>query len=260
MINMKRSIQILFLALGIVSCKKETVVNDFIAFGELKIDNATIYGSLHVQLAGNEKLLGMSENIKLIPGPNQLKIWGASSDPKEKPVPIFDSLLQVESNQLYRFLLFQPSLELKPVVVQNNQAAEPKPAAGFMKVKVANYASHCFNGPVDLLIRMVDNRTEEFADLDTVKQVPTAFGGYSLCKGIDQTISDGYTAYQVFDPVTHESLYDDIIFGVNFMNNTTKKLYTVATLYIIEKENSRGIITGTDGKKYFIEVKALFMD
>lgn len=90
--------------------------------------------------------------------------------------------------------------------------------------------------------------------------MPTTFGGYALCKGIDPAISDGSTTYQVFDPVTHESLYNDIIFGVNFIDNTTKKLYTVATLYIIETENSRGIITGTDGKKYFIEVKALFLD
>lgn len=260
MINMKRILQILLLALGIASCKKETVVNDFIAFGELKIDNATVYSSLHAQLTGNEKLLGMSENIKLVPGPNQLKIWGATSDPKDKPVPIFDSLLQVESYQLYRFILFQPSLDLKPVVVKNNQAAEPKPAAGFMKVKVANFASHCFNGPVDLLIRIVDNRTEDFADLDTVKQVPMAFGGYVLCKGIDPAISDGFTVFQLFDPVTHESLYNDIIFSVHFMNNATKQLYTVATLYMIEREDSRGLITGTDGKKYFLEVKALFMD
>lgn len=250
--------QLLLLAMGIFSCKKESEVNDFIEFGRIKVDNATMSNTLDVQLAGHEKKLGISEPIKLVPGPNHLIFWGGTGNPKDTLVPVFDTVLQVLPGKLHDFVLFQPAVSIRPVALQNNQAQESQPPAGFIKVKVANYATHCFPGAVDLVIRMTDYNIGDLVDVDIIKQVTPSFGAYVLFTPIPMTYGDGFAIFQVQDPVTHESLYNDLIPGVNFA--PAGKLLTIATLFITETRNDNGVITGTDGNKYVVEVKTLFLN
>jgi hypothetical protein len=252
---MKRVILLLILCLT-ASCTKETVVDDFIEFGNLSIDNKTTYDILSVQLEGNEKRLPSGE-VKLEAGPNKLKIWGLGSTPQDTPVALFDTVLHVAAKSTYNFVLFQANPDVKPVAVVNNQAAEPKPEAGFMKIKIANLAPNCFPGTVDMLMKMIDYNSGDLVDLDIIKEIKPTFGEYVKYSTLDETISDGFIYFFIVDPVTQEPS-PDMLLGVDLMNSASQKFYTVLTLYISERESSTGIFTGTDGKQYDVEVKSLF--
>lgn len=252
-------LMIIFLT-GATSCKKETAADDFIVFGQLKINNSTSYDALSFGLEGYSKQMKTTDFMKLEPGANHLQIWGLTSDPKDKPVFLFDSLLQIEATQTYEFTLFQPDENTAPIALVNTQASEAKPPAGFMKVKAANFATHCFPGEVDLQLIMMDYSLGDMTPVTTIPQLKAAFGSYGLYKTLDATNTDGYTIFYIQDPVTHESLHPDFIFGFDLMNAATGKLYEVVTLFIYEKQNSAGTFTGTDGNKYEVAVKALYLD
>ncbi|MCW3467618.1 hypothetical protein [Chitinophaga nivalis] len=260
---MKRIIHFFILAgvlcISGVACRKDTAVDDFIVFGELNISNKTTYNNLAVQLEGVDKQLPVSE-VKLKPGPNQLKVWGLSGNPKDKPVAIFDTLLNVTAKNIYNFVLFQLNTNDKPVVIINNQTDEAKPEAGFMKIKMANFASHCFPGKIDVLMKMMDYNYGDLVDLDVIKQVQSGFGSFGKYKTFDPIMSDGSIIFYVVDPVTQQPLHRDFILGVDIMNYAGQRFYNVITLYMTEKESSRGNFTGDDGKKYEVEVKSLFLN
>ncbi|MGF6849097.1 hypothetical protein QFZ51_004332 [Chitinophaga sp. W3I9] len=242
------------------SCKKETAADDFIVFGQLKINNATSYSALRFGLEGYPKQIQSTDFMKLEPGVNKLQIWGITEDPADKPVFLFDSLLRVEATQTYEFTLFQPDEVTTPIALVNTQAAESKPPAGFMKIKAANFATHCFPREVDLQLLMMDFSLGDITNVDTIPQLKAAFDSYGLYQTLDAVNTDGYTIFYILDPVTHERLHPDFIFGIDLMNYTTGKLYEVVTLFIYEKLNNAGSFTGTDGNKYDVAVKALYLD
>lgn len=252
---MKRIILLLILCIT-ASCAKETVVDDFIEFGNLSIDNKTTYNTLSVQLEGNEKRLPSGE-VKLEAGPNKLKIWGLGSTPQDTAVALFDTVLHVAAKGIYNFVLFQANADIRPVAVVNNQAAEPKPEDGFMKIKIVNLASNCFPGTVDMQMKMFDYNLGDLVDVDIIKEIKPTFGEYVKYSTLDETSSDGLIYFFIVDPVTQETL-PDMIPGVDLMNSSSQSFYTVLTLYISERESSTGIFTGTDGKQYDVEVKSLF--
>ncbi|MEV4887207.1 DUF4397 domain-containing protein [Chitinophaga ginsengisegetis] len=254
------TILIVILLTGATSCKKETPADDFIVFGQLKINNATSYSALRFRLEGYPKQMQTTGFMKLEPGANHLQIWGLTEDPADKPVFLFDSLLRVEASQTHEFTLFQPDEVTAPIALVNTQASESKPPAGFMKVKAANFATHCFPGEVDLQLLMMDFSLGDIANVATIPQLKAAFDSYGLYRTLDATNTDGYTIFYILDPVTHERLHTDFIFGIDLMNYTTGKLYEVVTLFIYEKQNSAGLFTGTDGNKYDVAVKALYLD
>lgn len=183
---------------------------------------------------------------------------GNTSTPTDKPVLIFDTLLNVTTEGTYKFVLFQTDPAVRPTVLINNQENEPKPEPGFMKIKIINLASNCFPGTVDLLMKMFDYNYGDLGDVDVIKSVKATYGEYEIYRMLDHTISDGGLYFIMLDPATQEPLFTDFIYGPNLLNASTGHFYNVLTLYISEKESATGAITGKNGKQYDVEVKALF--
>lgn len=260
---MKRIIHLLILAAifctGTVSCKKETLVDDFVIFGQLNIENKTTYNSLLVQLEGIDTQLS-PKDIKLKPGPNQLKVWGNTGVPTDKPVQIFDTLLNVTAKNAYNFLLFQVDPGKKPVVMLNNQLDEPAPEEGFLKIKMANLAPNCFPGKIDVLMKMIDYNYGDLVDMDVMKDVKPTYGSFGKYKTFSPINSDGIIYFYILDPVTQQPLHTDFIYGADIMDYKANKFYNIITLFITEKEDSNGNITGIDGKQYNVTVETLFIN
>lgn len=199
-------------------------------------------------LSANE---GVMPDLKLPIGKDVLKIKD------NKGNLLVDTLINIEENSLRNLVLFKPSESSKTVLVENNQDKEPKPEASLIKIKIANLATHCFPTTVDVVMKMMDYNYGNEVDMDIIKNVQPAFAGYKTYKLFGISHSDGNLGFFINEPATNISKR---VGGADL--NAAGKFLNVLTLYVTEQEvdASSGNMTGINGKRYQIEVKALFIN
>lgn len=244
--------------LGIASCTKEKAVDDFIVFARLKISNATTYNSLHAEVDSVSMQIHSNSYYKLKPGKNHIAISGKGGSPQDTAVAIFDTVMHVEANKQYEFVLFQPSPENRPTVVVNDQQNEADPAEGFVKIRIANYALKCFPDAMDLELVMFDHNFETIPT-DTIELVGTDFQHFNTFRLLDKHIAaSGFVGFRPLHPITKEPL-GELFSGLELDNHQARSWYKVVTLYVTEELSEFGDLVGSDGNKYIAQVKTLFI-
>ncbi|MNK12614.1 hypothetical protein D3C87_306830 [compost metagenome] len=240
------------------SCKKEIAIESQ-KFGKINLNNQTTNLSpLALSFEGGtlSAAEGITKNIKLPAGQGKLSIKD------NKGNLLIDTLIDITENSLRNLVLFKPSEDSKAIFLENNQEQEPKPNAGFAKIKIANLAPHCFPGNVDLLMRMYDFNYGDLVDMDIITQITPKFGDYGIYKTFDTSMSDGNIICYIIDPITKEPLHSSYAGIIDINDPNTGKFYNVFTFYITEQlaDASSANMTGTDGKLYLVETKALFLN
>lgn len=241
------------------SCTKEKAADDFQLFGELSISNATIYNTLHAKVDSVEQQLTDGTFYKLRPGLNHVQISGRGSRPQDLPVHIFDTLMRIEADKKYQFFLLQPSADERPIVILNDQKNEPTPAPGKVKIRIANFAKFCLPDVVDVEMIMNDYNYENIST-DTIRQADRNFRNFGVYNLLDQRVAAaGSVFFTILAPVTKAPIAGPI-YGVELDNYELGTWYTVLTIYIQETPDDYGEMTGSDGKRYRLDVKALFIN
>lgn len=248
----KITFSILICSLLWCACKKQDAFGPQ-KFGIMNLTNSTTANPLLISYNDVNRVGDGVDynNIRIPVGKGRLKF-------KDKAGSLLlDTLLSTEENSVRNFVLFQPSATSKTVLLENNQANEPKPDAGFVKIKMANLATQCFPNKVNITMRMTDYNYGDEVDMDMIKDVKPAFEGYGKYILFDPSISDGSIAFFVTNPLTNREVRAG---GIDVNNYATGKYYNVLTLALVERQNNNGNMTGADGKKYTLEVKALFIN
>jgi hypothetical protein len=236
---------------------KEEVVNDRVEFGKFSIYNATTYNTLHAQVDSISRQLNNNELFNLKPGPNQITISGLGSSPTDVPVVIFDTLLNVESNKKYQFVLFQPTPDASPKAIIEDQVNEPIPEAGKVKIRIANYAVNCFPDNIDLEFLMFDYNFNA-VPVDTIRNISHEFGEFQSYQLMDRSIAaSGYLAFTPLNPTTNQPTSETIA-GIELDDYINGTWYNVVTLYITEQLSEYGSIVAPNGNRYELTVKLLF--
>ncbi|MEJ2903549.1 hypothetical protein [Pedobacter panaciterrae] len=254
-----KKIILLTLSLGcfLLACKKEIALTAQ-RFGKINFGNQTLVNPLIIDYNGTTISVGLdlTKNIKVPIGKGKLSF----KDDKGKVLT--DTIITVEENGIKNLVLFQPSSEAKPALVENTQENEPKPEEGFMKIKIANLAQKCLPKNVDIIIKMFDNNLGDFADLDTIENVSSNFGGYTNYKTFTPVTGDGYLIFYIIDSTTKQPLHEGFAGVVDINDYNNGIFYNIITLYINEQtvEASGANMVGTDGKPYQVQVNALFMN
>lgn len=241
----------------LLACKKEIALTAQ-RFGKINLGNQTLIKPLIIDFNGDTISIetDLIKNIKVPIGK------GTLSFKDNKGHVLADTVITIEENRIKNLVLFQPSSEAKPALIENNQENEPKPEEDFMKIKIANLAPKCLPKNVDIIIKMFDNNLGDFADLDTIENVSANFGGYINYKTFNPVTGDGYLIFYIIDSTTKQPLHEGFAGVVYIYDPTTEAFFNIITLYINEQPNetSDANMTGTDGKPYQVQVNALFMN
>ncbi|ETZ24753.1 hypothetical protein [Pedobacter sp. V48] len=254
-----KKIILLTLSLGcfLLACKKEIALTAQ-RFGKINFGNQTSVNPLIIDYNGNTFSVGLdlTKNIKVPSGK------GILSFKDNKGNVLTDTTITIEENSIRNLVLFQPSPDTKAALIENNQENEVRPEGGFMKIKIANLAPKCLPKNVDIIMKMLDNNLGDFADLDTIENVSSNFGGYLNCKTFTPVTGDGYLLFYIIDPITKQPLHEGFAGVVDINDYNNGIFYNIITLYINEQtvEASGANMTGTDGKPYQVQVNALFMN
>jgi len=252
-LHKKITFTVLSIIFFLFACKKEISI-EAQKFGLVNLNNQTTNLSpLSMSFKGgvlsaNE---GVTPDLRLPIGKDVLNIKD------NKGNLLIDTLINIEENSLRNLVLFKPSESSKAILLENNQDKEPKPEAGLIKIKIANLAPHCFPTTVDVVMKMMDYNYGDEVDMDVIKDVQPAFADYKTYQLFDISYSDGNLAFFINEPVSNMSKRTGFA-DINDYN--TGKFFNVLTLMVIEQENANGAFTGKDGKKYSIDVKALFIN
>lgn len=226
------------------SCKKE---QPLIAseFGFLNLINQTSYQKLLIKY--NNVLLNEGRelqlaNIKVPAGQGRLSILDDSGK------PILDTLYNTAPNATNNWILFQPTAEVTPVVLENNGSEEPQPDKEHIKVKFANFAPKAFAKPVDVIFYWSDPNTFELVEGGRINKIGSNFPA----EFAEVLYKDGTynIVLQIVDSETQQPVLDDIYAILSDPTDNKR----ILTLYFVENEFG-SIITGTSHK---IIVKTLF--
>lgn len=175
--------------LFIASCTKETAVDEFQKFGQVYVRNASPHNQLFASIDSFE-LVVSNTYTKIKPGTNLLKISGMGSSPPYVLYPLLDTSITIEVDKENHYSFFQPSLDISPRLLLNEQVREAYPATGYVKIKIANYAKHCYPDDMDLQMKMSDNDFNSIAT-DTIESVKLAeFGIMVNFENFTTTIRD----------------------------------------------------------------------
>lgn len=247
----------MLLACFLFACKKEIALTAQ-RFGKINLGNQTLVKPLILDYNGDTISIGMevTKNIKVPAGKGKL------SFKDDKGNVLTDTTITIEENSIKNLVLFQPSLDAKPALIENNQENEPKPEEGFMKIKIANLAPKCLPKKVDVILKMMDNNLGDFTELGTIENVSSSFGGYLSYRTFTPVTGDGYLLFYIVDSATKEPLHEGFAGVVDINDYNKGTFYNIITLYINElaTEASGANMTGTDGKPYLVQVNALFMN
>lgn len=231
------------LCLFLSACKKE-LAGDPVAFAVLNLDNKTGYSveSLFISY-DNQSLIKSSNpfsNIKIPAGKGKLSFKDSTG------TPLLDTTFTFEANKTINWVLFQPSDDIKPVILENNGSSEPQPDAEHIKVKIANFIPKAFPKPFDIIFYWIDPDTFEFIEggrIDNIAQnFPDKFNELDFRGPTDIFVM------MLVDHQTQQPLLDDV-----YIDYISEKRKRILTLFIAESDYSP--VTGTP---YRISVKSLF--
>lgn len=229
------------------ACKREPFVQPTV-FGILNLNNQTVQQELLVSYNDVPLIRAATSsdynNIKIPAGSGKLTLKDPSG------ALLYEGTLDIAANKIRNLLLFQPTPDVKPIILENTQDTEPKPADGFFKVKAANFAPNAFPAPVDMIFYWEDPDTQTLVATDTLENVTAGFKEYTVLKKLN---SGTYTGkMRIMDPVTKKLLTTRYI--GDDIGQQGKSVYTI---YISESKTSG---TAVVGSTYKISVKTLFAD
>lgn len=229
------------------ACKKQAV--ETTEFGLLNLSNQTTYPSEEISMTYNNTPLMTQQaaskfnNIKIPVGQGKIAF-------KDKTGQVFlDTVYAAKANKSSSWILFQPVSSIKPIILENNQADEAKPVAGFIKVKVANFAPHIFADEVDLAFYFNNPTTNKLVPADTLEKVSTKFGAYIDVNRFTAANKTG--AIFILDSKTKQRLTS------RSMPFSATGDLSIFTIYLVE-DAVNGI--AVNNSTYKIAIKTLFQN
>ncbi|GAA4914789.1 hypothetical protein [Mucilaginibacter defluvii] len=247
---MRKFLRCTLLASGICllvsACNKEAV-NTAVDFALLNIDNITTYKPGALAIRYNGQALKMSNstfsNIKVPAGKGNLSFTDSTGN------SIIDTTFTFVADKTINWVLFQPSNDVRPVVLENNSSSEAQPDAEHIKVKFANFAPKALTKPFDVIFYWIDPNTFEFIEGGKIENVSNSFPD-QFTELIYKQTSESI----IMMLVDHESklpLLDDVYLALQ--DNSQQK--RILTLFIFEPQEFGSPVTGTP---YRVDVKTLF--
>lgn len=225
------------------ACKKEPV-NTAVDFALLNIDNITTYKAGALAIRYNGQALKMSNstfsNIKVPAGKGNLSFTDSTGN------SIIDTTFTFVADKTINWVLFQPSNDVRPVILENNGASEAQPDAEHIKIKFANFAPKALPKPFDVIFYSIDPETFEFIEGGRIDNVPQNFP-----ETFSELVYKGTTDVVLMMLVDHETqqpLLDDV-----YIDYLSEKQKRILTLFVTESDYSQ-----VTGKPYRISVKSLF--
>lgn len=217
---------IIIISIGFSSCKKQQYETTQ-AFGTVNINNQSGVQELIFEFNGNTFKKGLSlTNLKIPVGAGNLRFL----NPQNQQV-LIDTNLSIKENETKELVLFKPDENSKVILLENNQASEQPPADGFMKVKIANFASNTLPNSVDVVLYGFDDSVGDYVPLDTIENVGPGFPDeYITVKGPTSTI-DRAVLTLYLDPLSKETLGFSVG-NINAFDFVSEKYYKVFTLYL----------------------------
>jgi hypothetical protein len=130
-----------------VSCKKETV-GEALEFAFLNVDNKTAYNATKLYMTHNGRALETSsaefKNIKVPAGKGKLSITDSTGK------LLLDTSFNFNAGKTINWVLFQPSNDVKPVILENNGSGEPQPVPISFQKRFPNLLMSCSIGLIRL--------------------------------------------------------------------------------------------------------------
>lgn len=229
----------LFCIALISACEKEDYVTAE-KFGFLNINNQTSH-SLVIAYNNNSLKEGVIADIKIPAGKGLLSFKSTLNK------SLLDTLLDVKENQKINLVLFQLSPDVKAVLLENNQAIEPAPEAGYIKIKLANFAPNAFPKPVDVIFYWTDPDTFEGVEGGKVENVTMNFKNkFDVVLFKENTYGVGI---KIVDSETKNDLLVD---GFLTFEGDGKRVFTA---YLSESKTNGAAVINSD---YKVSMRALF--
>jgi hypothetical protein len=231
-----------------LSCKKEPVA-EAVKFSFLNVDNKTTYNTNDLLMTYESRALNENntgfKNIKVPAGIGKLAIEDSTGK------SLLDTSLNFIAGKTINWVLFQPSGEVKPVILEDNGSLEPQPDAEHIKVKFAHFVPKAFPRPIDIIFYWFDPNTFELIEGGRVDNVNQNFH----ISFNEVLFKESTSSSIVIMPVDHESqqpLLDDI-----YLSYSTGQNQRILTLYLAEDAEYGSPVTGTP---YKIKLDALFVN
>ncbi|WP_069658897.1 hypothetical protein [Arcticibacter eurypsychrophilus] len=226
------------------ACKKETAV-EAVEFAFLNLDNRTNYTGNDLYMTYNSQALnGISasfSNIKVPVGKGKLAITDSTGK------SLLDTTYTFEANKTINWVLFQPTNDVTPVILENNGSTEPQPDAEHIKVKFANFAPNAFNRPFDVVFYWEDENFN-FIEGGRIDNIPQNFPDeFTELVFKERTY---WITFMLVDHETQQPLLDDIYLGYGSVEEKR-----IITFYLTEPTEYGSPVTGTPHK---VNIKALF--
>ena len=226
------------------SCKKELPVETK-KFGILNLSNQTTFQNLSIEF--NDVPLNKTDGLDF----NLIKVpegRGKLSFKDDDGNSFLDTLYNSEPNITRNWVLFQPSADLKPVVLENTGADVAQPDNDHIKIKFANFIPKAFTKPVDVIFYWSDPDTFELVEGGRLNHI-----GQSFQKDFSEILykdkNTNNIVIMIVDSDTQQPLLDDIYAVFEALNNKR-----ILTCYFVEDQFG-STVTGTP---YKILVKTLF--
>ncbi len=170
----------------LTSCKKEARFKEAASYANAVFVNQSVVPSVGIKYQGEPITWNSGQKLRVLSGPGKFIFYN-----KNTGAVLLEKEFNIEPNQIDTLYFFQPDSTIAAQLIKDNQASESAAPAGYLKLRLANYANLALTNTagipyskIDVIIQSTVTSSTVYTAIDTVMAVGTGLdtAGYNLVK------------------------------------------------------------------------------